>query len=204
MRVLVTSPEVDSLTRYLRFWTKKLLEKYYKRHIFVCLDGARATRERTRGTLMKKNIDVALFNGHGSDKHIRGHDNAIIIGENDADLLRGKIVHALSCQTARTLGLRAKSAGALEYVGYDAKFVALLQKGKITCPLEDDTATLFLEPAFTAPKALLDGKAGAEAVRLAKQAYNRSILKALNSDIQSDNDQFIGFLVWDRDHLVAC
>ena len=74
---------------------------------------------------------------------------------------------------------------------------------KISNPLEDTTAALFLDPAFTAQKALIGGKAPSEAVALAKKEFNRSIVKALTSPIQSDNDQFVGLLLWDRDHLVS-
>ena len=55
-----------------------------------------------------------------------------------------------------------------------------------------------------APKALLDGKSAAEAVELAKKEYDKSIERALGSDIQSDDDQFINWLYWDRDNLRLC
>lgn len=203
MRVLVTSPEVDGLTRYLRVWSKRLIKRNNKKHDFLCLDGKKATRKRTMGMISKKRVDAVLFNGHGSDCEVAGYDE-VIFDTDSAEMLNGKVVHALSCHTAKTLGPKAIQCGAKEYVGYDEKFVALLQNDKIGHPEEDDTAALFLDPAFVAQEALLDGKSGQEAVTLAKKAYNRSILKALNSDVQSDNDQFIGWLLWDREHLKSC
>ncbi len=203
MRVLVTNPEVDSLTRYLLVWTERLLSSHKNRHEFIRLKADQVVRKRVIGVLSKKNIDAILFNGHGSSKQVQGQNGAIF-GVDDVAFLRGKIVHALSCNTAKTLGPLARQSGVKEYVGYDESYVVLLQRDKIDHPELDGTAALFLDPAFIAPAALLNGKSGGEAVTLAKRAYNRSILKALDSDIQSDDDQFIGWLLWDRDHLVAC
>lgn len=203
MQVLVTSPEVDPLTRYLRVWTKRLIARYERTHRFFHLDAGKATREHIVGLLSKKGVALVLLNGHGSDTCIAG-DEGILLDCGDTELFKGKTVHALSCQTAKTLGVAAMQAGAKGYVGYDAEFIAVLQQGGLPQPFKDDTATLFLAPAFVAPKALLDGKRPESAVSAARAAYNRSIVEALNSDVQSDNDQFIGWLVWDRDHLKSC
>lgn len=203
MKVLTINPEKDCLTRYLLVWTNMMVDEMEGRHEFVRLINEGVNRERVLGTLQKANIDAVLFNGHGSDTQIEGQDE-IIFDTNDVDALDGKVVHALSCDTAKTLGVLAKEAGAKEYVGYDEKFVLAYRDDKVGHPESDDTASLFLDPAFSVPRALLEGKTGKEAVEYAKKAYNRSIKEALNSDMQSDNDQFIGWLFWDRDHLVAC
>ena len=203
MRVLTINPEIDCLTRYLLVWTEKVIKTFENRCEFISLKRQNATRERMIGTLIKKNIDVVLFNGHGSNTQIQGQ-NEIIFSTDDVSILNGKIVHALSCNTAKTLGPIAKDSGAKEYVGYDEQFVLFYQNSKVGHPDSDNTAKLFLDPAFIAPRALLEGKTGNEAVELARKAYNRSIKEALNSDIQSDNDQFIGWLFWDRDHLTSC
>ena len=71
-------------------------------------------------------------------------------------------------------------------------------------PLRDNTAALFLDAAFAAPKVLLRGGTVKDAIEASRKEYDRSIRKAINSDIQSDNDQFVNWLYWDRDNLVAC
>lgn len=109
----------------------------------------------------------------------------------------------MSCSSAKTLSPTAVQNGAKAYVGYDEPFFASRLDDKISDPLTDETAALFLNPAFITQKALADGKTPREAIALAKKEYNRSIVKALTSPIQSDNDQFVSFLLWDRDHLVA-
>jgi len=72
---------------------------------------------------------------------------------------------------------------------------------KLSNPLSDVRAALFLDAAFVAPKALIDGKSVNEAVELTQNAFRRSIQKALNSDIQSDNDKCVSYLWWDLKHL---
>lgn len=45
-----------------------------------------------------------------------------------------------------------------EFGGYDENFVLLSNPRRISSPLKDTIAKLFLDPAFIAPAALLDGK----------------------------------------------
>lgn len=205
MQVLITSPETDKLTRYLRVWSNKLIKKYQDRHSFLHLDKKRAVAKQVLNILKKKSVDVVLFNGHGSDIYILGNDGKVLFDGTSCNLLNGKVVHALSCNTAKTLGTSAIQQGAKGYVGYNEKFIVMFDREKpLSNPLKDRTASLFLDAAFTAPEALLNGKSPKEAVALTKEAYNRSITKALMSGIQSDDDQFVGLLLWDRDNIVAC
>lgn len=204
MNILITSPETDIFTRYIRVWAKRLIKELRsKNHNIFHLDKGKANRKKTAGLLAKKDIQLVLFNGHGNDCELRGQ-NEVILDAQNIDILSGKIVHAMSCSTAKELGSIAVKSGAKAYVGYDAPFLAPTFNEKNNNPLEDDTAALFLNPAFSAQRALANGKTPNEAITLAKNEYNRSIVKALKSDIQSDNDQFVGLLLYDRNHLVAC
>lgn len=202
--ILIANPEVDPLTRYLSVWSEKLKKDCKNAKDAFHLKGKRANRRQIESILSKKSVDVVLLNGHGSSKSIHGENNESLIDEDNVELLVNKSVHALSCSTAKVLGPLAMKKGAKCYIGYDEEFVAFLQDDKISNPVKDDTAALFLDPAFIPPKALVNGKTPEEAVRLAQNEYNRSIRKALTSDIQSDNDQFVGWLMWDRSHLKSC
>lgn len=204
MRVLLTNPEVDIFTRYLCVWAKKLIKDVKKASIsFTSLDKNKVGRKRFEGTINKIDPDVILIHGHGSDNYILGQSEKIIDAENVA-ILKDRTVHAMSCSSAKELGTLALKAGAKSYVGYDAPFFAPTMDEKQKNPAKDETATLFLNPVFIAEKALVNGKNADEAVLLAKKEYNRSIVKALTSDIQSDNARFISLLKWDRDHLISC
>jgi len=202
MRILITNPEVDIFTRYLRVWTKKLIKNINKNNTIIHLDKNKAKRDRFTKSLEKKNIDLVFLNGHGSECFILGQDENIpILDENNAKTLKDKIIHAMSCNSLAKLGKIAVKNGANAYIGYDEPFFAPTFNEKNNDPLKDDTAALFLNPAFIVSKALANGKSPEEAVELAKKEYNRSIIKALTSGVQSDNDQFVGLLKWNRDHL---
>ena len=205
MQVLVSNPEFDNITRYLKIWSEKLIEQQSKKdHNFFQLNNKRANRKTLTGFLSKKSIDLVLLNGHGAPDCIGGYNNEILLDANNIQLLKGKVVHALSCNTAAKLGPLAMGVGAKGYVGYDQKFVLISNPHKISNPLNDTTANLFLKPAFTAPKALLNGKTADEAVALAIDAYKESIRIALNSDIQSDDDKCASYLFWNMQHIKSC
>ena len=203
MKVLITNPEIDGFTRYLLAWSRRLIKEMSSRHDFFHLDKSKSTRRRFEGMIRKVSPDLILLNGHGTESYVLGHNNESLVDLNNVDLLSGKTIHAMSCHSARKLGPVAVAHGAKAYLGYDQPFFASRMDDKISNPLEDTTAALFLDPAFTAQKALIGGKAPSEAVALAKKEFNRSIVKALTSPVQSDNDQFVGLLLWDRDHLVS-
>lgn len=202
MRVLITNPEVDAFTRYLCRWTGKMLGEFRNDINVNILDKDKAKRKRFEGTLSKTPVDVVLLNGHGDYSYVLG-DNEIIVDMSNVDILKNKVVHAMSCSSARDLGRMAIRVGARAYVGYDEPFLASRMQDKISDPLNDDAAALFLDPAFIAQKALLNGKEPKEAVRLAGREYDRSIVKALRSPVQSNNNQLVGLLLWDKEHLVA-
>lgn len=205
MRVLLTNPEVDLLTYYLSAWTENMLKELkINSNEYFSLKREKVTRKNFEKFLNKRAIDLVLLCGHGSSSTVAGNEEIILDTENDS-LLKGKTIHALSCQSANELGPDAVKKGANSYIGYKEDFIAFLDDSKRTSkPLEDEIAGLFLDPAFTTPKTLLKGGAPNEAISAAKNAYNKSIRDALNSDIQSDADQFINWLFWDRDNLVSC
>ena len=205
MRVLLTNPETDILTYYLSAWTNNMLKKSKTRsNKYYQLKREKVTRKNFESILRNRQVDLVLLCGHGRPDAVSG-DKEIILDINNSDALKGKAVHALSCRSADVLGPNAIKNGAKAYIGYKEDFIAFLDNSKrASRPLEDDTARLFLDPAFTVPKVLLKGWTPEKAVFAAKMAYNKSIKEALNSDIQSDADQFINWLLWDRDNLVSC
>lgn len=204
MQVLLTNPEIDLLTYYLSAWTDDMLKKSKSRlNKYFHLKREKVTRKKFESILRKRSVDLVLLCGHGDSDAVAGTADVILDINND-NLLEGKIVHALSCRSAKELGPDAVKKGANAYIGYREDFIAFLDDSNRSAkPLEDEIANLFLKPAFAAPRTLLKGGTPAEAVMVAKKTYNQSIREALNSEIQSDADQFINWLFWDRDNLVS-
>ena len=205
MQVLLTNPEIDELTYYLAAWTKKTLKECkQKSHKYYHLKRGRVTRRRFASLLRKQPVDLVLLCGHGEYNRVYGEEEVILDKEN-VDLLNDKVVHALSCASAKELGKCAIQNGAKAYIGYDEDFIVFMDNANnMAKPLNDSTAALFLDAAFAAPKALLSGKTPKVAVESARKEYDSSIRKALSSDVQSDDDQFINWLYWDRDNLKLC
>lgn len=207
MRVLLTSPESDELTHYLRVWTDEVLrECKNKNNKYFHLKRSRVTRKNVSSILGKRGVDLALFCGHGEDDQVYGNDeNEVILDKRNAWLLKGKTAYAFSCRSAKRLGKEAVKNGANAYIGYKEDFIAFMDDANgMSKPLEDEIASLFLRPAFAVSKALLSEKSPDEAVSLARKEFDKSISMAINSEVQSDADQFINWLRWDRDNLVAC
>lgn len=201
MKALLTSPEYDSITHYLRAWSLRLKKEHRGQSRFIHLDRKDANRKNFENLLKKRSIDIVIINGHGGVDRMAGNDGEIILDENNNNLLEGTKVHSLSCKTAKQLGPKTVAKGAEAYIGYDEDFVLVYDESKISKPEKDKTAGLFLDAAFTAPKALLNGKTIVESVELTRKKYDKSILEAFNSDVQSEDDQFIKYLIWDRNHL---
>lgn len=79
MQVLLTNPEIDELTYYLRAWTKRLLKlnKNQNNRIYH-LERFKVTRRRFEGLLKKKEIDLLLLCGHGEEDKIEGEEEIIL------------------------------------------------------------------------------------------------------------------------------
>ena len=102
MRALLTNPEVDLLTHYLLAWTENML-KETKTSDYYWLKHGKASRRKFESILKKRPVDLVLLCGHGSANAVEGNGE-YILDTNNNELLRGKVVHALSCRSAAELG----------------------------------------------------------------------------------------------------
>ncbi len=203
--ILVTRPNHDRMTRYLSAWAGKFMdEAAAKGHTVHTLKDKKVTKTNFESMVAKVRPEVIFINGHGGEDRIGGHDNEVILDADSCSITVGAKVYALSCKTAVSLGPDAMASGAAAYIGYAQDFMLVSQPQNTHQPLEDETAALFLEPSNQIVGALAKGHDAKTAVAKGMAAYSRSIQKALNSDIQSDDDKYISFLLWDRMFLTNC
>lgn len=204
--VLVTMPNYDRMTRYLTVWAQRFIDDATRHgNTIYTLKEEHVTRKEFESYVSKQQPEVIFINGHGAEDRIAGHDNEIILDTLNAHVLKDIMVYALSCQSATTLGVHAVSHGrAKGYIGYVEDFIVVSQPSKTTHPEEDSTAALFLEPSNVIITALSKGYSAQVAAEKGKEAYTRSIIKALNSDVQSDDDKYIPYLMWNRKYLSVC
>jgi len=172
-RFLITRPEHDDTTRYLSSWSRRALELAQSKGIKILdLNKERANRKEVEGMLVKQTPELVVLNGHGNDDVVTGHKNEPLIkcGQNEK-LLKGKITYAISCRSAKNLGRKSVQAGAKAYIGYEDDFIFLYDQLKITRPLDDETAGLFLKPATEVVTLLLKGYSAVEASNKSKELF---------------------------------
>ena len=202
--ILATRPEHDDTTHYLSSWCAKALHAARNKGITVFdLRRERAQREPLASILSKKQPELILLCGHGSDTAVCGHKDIPLIeaGVNE-QLLRRTITFTISCRSARTLGPICVEKGARSFVGYDDDFVFFYDKHKITAPLEDGTAALFLEPPYELALALVKGNSVGESHRRSQEHFLRNMETLLSSEAGADEAALARYLWCDRSHQV--
>lgn len=200
---LITRPEHDDTTFYLSNYSKEVIESAQKRGIKVLdLHREKAKRSEVESRLSKSLCNLVFFNGHGDYSCVTGHKNEplIICNENET-LLKSKIVYTISCKSAKELGPKSVEAGAISYSGYDDDFIFSYEPDKISRPLQDETAKLFLEPSKLFMTSLVKGNSVIESQKRTKTLFRENILRLLDSD-NPDND-LLRYLVWDSRHLIS-
>ena len=195
---LITRPNHDDTTHYLFYWSKQLIEFAKKKGIFVFdLLGKKANKEEFTSYIHKKNPSLIILNGHGAEDMVTGHDMQTIIkvGENDI-LLKSRITYAISCRSAKKLGPESIKSGAKAYIGYSDDFIFFYEPTKITNPLNDNTARLFLEPSNELVSSLLKGNTVGESCERSKGHFRDNIKKLLTSESSDESQVYVRYLWW--------
>ncbi|MBU4502541.1 MAG: hypothetical protein KKA79_08135, partial [Nanoarchaeota archaeon] len=153
--------------------------------------------------IKKKKPSFVVFNGHGHYDRIGGHKNEILVkaGENE-NLLKSKIVYAISCKSAKKLGKESMKAGVLDYIGYDEDFIFVYNPKLVTHPFKDDTVKLFLDPANEVVISILKGNSTKMAVERSQHLFKKNISKLLSSEASLEDVNYAKYLWWDMKHQV--
>lgn len=205
--ILITRPDHDITTRYLKFWNKKVIEIASDKGIKILdLEGIKANRNETESRLKKMSPAFVFLNGHGDSDCVAGYNDEILVraGENEK-LLKDKIVYALSCKSASKLGRASVKSGAKAYIGYIEDFIFCHENNKLNNPLSDKTAELFLKPANQVSLSLIKGNSGEESCKKSKRYFLKNIQKLLSSSSENNpqSTQYAQFLWWDMKNQVC-
>jgi hypothetical protein len=152
------------------------------------LQGPLARRYYVAPEAKKPEVDYITGVGHGAYNIYTGDHGDIIfqVGNYHPDEAKGKIVHLLSCQTARDLGPDFVTNGAKAYFGYDENFT-------LTMP-EKDT---FFECDSEIDRAFADGLTAAQVYDRVRRLYDQRI-----ADLRAAGKlREAATLEFDRDHL---
>lgn len=195
--LLVTRPKHDETTSYLYCWASLVIELAKAKNYSVYdLAEEKANPELLTSYLQKNDPGLVFFNGHGNSKQIAGHHDVALIelGKNE-ELLRNRIVYALSCSTASSLGKGCVSKGTTAYIGYSSEYVLATKADCISRPLQDDVAKLFLEPSNLVISTLIKGNTPQEAYDRAKSALIKNFRFSLSS-LASHEQREVGQYLW--------
>jgi len=181
--ILVTRPDHDLLTYYLKIWSNELVEDMRRRGFSLSdLKGKRANRRVIESFLnSKKRMNFVFFNGHGNEAEITGFENEVIMSEKDIRYAKNiGIVYARSCRVGVRLGRSLVESGLKSFIGYDFDFAVFLTKG--AKPLHDKAAGLFIKPSNLVVLSLLKGNTVFEADKKSKNLMKENIRKLLSSN----------------------
>ncbi|MBI5072736.1 hypothetical protein HZA99_02875 [Candidatus Woesearchaeota archaeon] len=202
-KLLITRPEHDDTTYYLSYWSKKAIEIAETKGITVFdLSREKANRNKTEGILKKQEPKLVIFNGHGREDAVGGHKNEpLIVAKQNETLLKEKITYAISCKSAKELGPESVKQGAKAYLGYEEDFIFFYEPKKMTEPLADKTAELFLEPSREAMLSLIKGNSVEEAEKRTKNMFKENMIKLLSSEVTKEEASMARYLWWNMKHL---
>ena len=194
--VLVTRPQHDQVTNYLFSWTQLVLDEATRKGFTVFdLYGNKANKITFISYINKRKPSLIFLNGHGSDSVITGHDNEPLVSNDDGvELLAGKVVYARSCDAGKDLGVQSIKHGALAFIGYKEKFFLVTIDDKLTRPLEDPIARLFLEPSNLIPISLIKGNSVKEAYNKSQKASLRNLSYMLSTAATAEERDSAPFL----------
>ena len=192
--LLVVNAHHDNQTEYLTSWFEKVVEVAKKQSDIKILELKKeeANRKNLLEIVEKENPQFVIFNGHGSDDSIAGFDKEILVRCNDNEsLLSGKIVHSMACRSANILGKRCITLGTKCFMGYKEDFeLWSTRRENKEDQLQDQMAGLFLDPAYEAVIALVEGCTTGEAFQRSQNMYKENIL-ALVTSKNTDHNTFV-------------
>ena len=203
--MLITRPNHDLSTDYLYFFSQSIIDYANKtKSLVIDLSKKRANFKEFNSIVEKTKPPFLVLNGHGSESSVSGYDNEpLLVSGKNADILNGKIVYARSCSSAKKLGKESIEKGCRAYLGYDDDFVFMVEDEKVLHPIQDKTASMFLEPANQIAISLLKGHTSSESNRKSKELYKKHILKFMTSASSSEERELIPLLLWDLEHQVC-
>ncbi|MCK5211633.1 hypothetical protein KAJ89_02935 [Candidatus Parcubacteria bacterium] len=203
LKLLATRPSHDITTYFISAWCKEVVDfaKSRKYEVFD-LKKRKANRKEITSRLKKLKPDFVIFNGHGNEYVVAGHNDEALIeaGVNEA-ILKSKIIYALSCRSAANLGPASIKAGAIAYIGYSADFIFFHRKKTISRPLNDKVAKLFLYPSNLLTMSILKGNECKQACENSKKYINRNVHRLLASDASTESSLYARYLWWNMKNL---
>lgn len=174
--------------------------QYRQTNVYPYFEAKGFTIQRCQGSLARRvyvapaarqpSVVYITGIGHGTYDTFTGdyYDPIFSVGNYTQEESQGKIVHLLSCETARSLGPDFVLHGCKAFFGYDENF-----------SFQMDIADMFFQCDSEVDRAFADGLAASDVYSRVINLFNKNIatLRAQGSDYKAATLEF------DRDHLRA-
>jgi hypothetical protein len=180
----------EPITKAACDYRQKNVYPYLERKGFTIqrLQGSIARRSYVAPAVRQANVHYITGLGHGSYESFTGdfYDPVFSVGNYSPEESGGKIVHFLSCETARSLGPDFTLHGCMAYFGYDENF-----------SFQPDTADLFFDCDAEIDRAIADGLDATAVIERVRAVFNKHI-----AELQAQGSNYkAATLEFDRDHL---
>jgi len=203
--ILVTIPNHDDTTRYLFAWSKPVIKlAHQEKDKITILKDKQANLKEFTITVEKIKPSFIFFNGHGNETTITGHNNQPLVdADTNIEVLKNRIVYALSCQSAKKLGPKSIKQGTKTYMGYTEDFIFVYDTNKKKHPEKDQTAGCFLSASNQTAISLLEEKTTGQAYADSQNSFQKTIRSLLTSESKTEQSSMMRFLIWDMKHQVC-
>jgi len=202
--ILFSRPDHDQIITYLYMHSRELVEyAKQKSHNVLNEERTNANKGRIEGVIKKKRPDLIMFNGHGDERTICGHNNQPLIElDKNHRLLRSTIVYCLSCKSALELGKKSVEDDTTTFIGYEDDFALGRDTRYDSTPSKDKLGNLFLKPSNLLMKSLIKGNTTGDAVEKCKSKMREDISKLRTSSEQNEQDALPYLLIFEQENYV--
>ena len=180
--MLITRPDHDPITKYFCAWSESVVNFAKEKSLNVYdLKGKKSNRREFISYVKNHAPSVIFLNGHGNADIVSGYDNEPLIGVDNCAFLNNSIIYTRSCEVGQSLGPQIVKNGAKAFIGYRRKFFCGYSPDKITRPLDDSMARLFLEPSYLVVSTLIKNNSVEDAHARSKKAMYKNFRRMVSS-----------------------
>ena len=168
-----------------KFRVGKYVYPYFQQtdYNILTLFGNDATRDKFAAYCMLPDVVFISGFGHGYDNLFTGQNGEILwkVDSYDPTEVAGKIIHLMSCLTAKELGPDLVYEGARAYFGYEEEFV-FMHIPTITDPLQDSIADVFFECCSNVDRLVVDRLQAGQVYDATKELFRQKYEYFLETD----------------------
>jgi len=141
--------------------------------------------------------DLLVIIGHGAPTLVTGQNEVVLleVGKYNPNLIKGKVIKLIACESGNTLGPDLVKNGALSVQGYTDDLIWVLDYDYITRPWTDKMAATVMLPIVRSTHLLLDGKTSREAFDAEIEGFT------INAE-DEENELIKSCLEFNRDNAV--